>query len=166
MTMPDPTAGLRARILEALVTAPAGFVRDDSESAGAHASRPWRRHDQHHYYGGCALCRGEADTLVGAVMAVLDEAFPPQLAIAADFEITHEQAAAWQAAWTEAFGADEAGPRRFIVAPPNAVMIYRRTPEQRRAYLTGHRDEALANGIPADLIDMMIADAEAGGSDG
>jgi len=68
--------------------------------------------------------------------------------------------AAWRAAWAEAFTGDTQA--RMVVLPPNAVMIYRRTPEQRSAYLTDHRDEALANGIPEDLIDMLIADTEAG----
>ena len=89
------TADLRARILEALNTAPASFVRDDPESAAAHASRPWRRHDRHHYDGGCALCRGEADTLTDAVMAVV------QLALA---DGTNAPRGDWSAAWAELNG--------------------------------------------------------------
>lgn len=73
------TDDLRARILEALNTAPAAEIRDDAGDAARHASKPWRRHDQHHYDGCCALCRGEADTLADAVMAVLDEAIAQAL---------------------------------------------------------------------------------------
>jgi hypothetical protein len=140
--MPDPTADLRARIAAAL-----------------------REHQPPTHVDSAGLPADEFDCCADAVMAVLDEAFPPRFALAADSEITPEQAEAWQAARDEALGADEAGPHRFVVAPPNAVVIRRRTPEQRRAYLTDNRDEALANGIPADLIDMLIADAESSADD-
>jgi len=136
--MPDPTADLRARVAAAL-----------------------REHQPPTHVDSAGLPADEFDCCADAVMAVLDEAFPPSLAHAADSEITPEQAEAWQAAWDEL----AAQPTTILISPPNAVMIRRYTPEQRRAYLTDHRDEALANGVPADLIDMLIADAEAGGSD-
>lgn len=62
---------LRARILEALVTAPSAGVYDDAEGAAEHTSRPHRRHDKHNYHAFCALCQGEAETLADAVMAVV-----------------------------------------------------------------------------------------------
>ena len=43
---------------------------------------------------------------------------------------------------------------------PSAVTLRRRSPEERRAYLLEHRDEAIANGIPEELVDWMIQDAE------
>jgi hypothetical protein len=49
------------------------------------------------------------------------------------------------------------------ILPDGALTWRRRTPEERRAYLTDHRDEALAYGIPADLVDLMIGDAEESG---
>jgi hypothetical protein len=50
------------------------------------------------------------------------------------------------------------GPLRIL--PDGALTWRRRTPEERRTYLTDHRDEALAYGIPAALVDLMIGDAE------
>lgn len=44
--------------------------------------------------------------------------------------------------------------------PDGALTWRRRTAEERRAYLIDHRDEALAYGIPADLVDLMIGDAD------
>lgn len=117
-----------------------------------------RDHQPPTHVDSAGLPADEFDCCADAVMAVLDEAFPPMLTLAADSEITPEQAEAWQAAWDEL----AAQPTTILVAPPNAVMIYRRTPDERRRYLTDHRDEALANGIPADLIDMLIAVVEAG----
>ena len=46
------------------------------------------------------------------------------------------------------------------ILPDGALTWRRRTPEERRAYLTDHREEALAYGIPANLVDLMIGDAE------
>jgi hypothetical protein len=66
--MPDD---LRARIAEALNTTPAQFIQDDPDEGGWFKDRPYRRHDQHRYDGGCAMCRGETDTLVQAVIAVV-----------------------------------------------------------------------------------------------
>jgi hypothetical protein len=145
--MPDPAEALRRAIRDAARSVPIRL--------GPNALDIAQRG------GPIYLNGGETDQLVDAVMAVLDEAFPPQLAVATDSELTPEQADAWRAAWDEL----AKQPATILVAPPNAVMIRRRTPEQRRAYLTDHRDEALANGIPADLIDMLIADAEAAADD-
>jgi hypothetical protein len=64
---------LRARILEALVTAPCAEGRDIPGDAARYASKPHLRHDRHHFHAFCALCSGEADTLADAVMAVLDQ---------------------------------------------------------------------------------------------
>jgi hypothetical protein len=47
-----------------------------------------------------------------------------------------------------------------IVLAPGAVELRRRTPAERRAYLLEHRDEAITHGIPEDLVDWMIQDAE------
>lgn len=52
--------------------------------------------------------------------------------------------------------------RGVRVMPDGALAWRNRTPEQRRDYLTDHRDEALEYGIPADLVDLMIAEAEDG----
>jgi hypothetical protein len=51
------------------------------------------------------------------------------------------------------------------ILPDGALTWRRRTPGERRVYLTEHREEALAYGIPADLVDLMIGDAEAAGND-
>lgn len=64
---------LRAWILKALVKAPAASIRGDAENVAKHLAEPWDHHGQHEYYVHCALCRGEADTLADAVMAVFDE---------------------------------------------------------------------------------------------
>lgn len=53
------------------------------------------------------------------------------------------------------------GPLRIL--PDGALTWRRRTPEERRTYLTDYRDEALAYGIPAALVDLMIGDAEENG---
>lgn len=68
--MPDD---LRARILEALLTAPIARVRDDEESLALFADGSWHRHDDHKYDVHCALCRGEAETLADAVMGVVSD---------------------------------------------------------------------------------------------
>lgn len=67
-TMPDD---LRARIAEALNACPAQFIQDDPDEVDWFKDRPYRRHDQHRYDGGCAVCRGETDMLVQAVLAVV-----------------------------------------------------------------------------------------------
>lgn len=83
---------LRACVLEALNTAQAGFIRDDPESAASHRSGPWWRHDQHQYDGGCALCRGEAETIADAVLAALGEvAAPPMRPASKSWEIEDER---------------------------------------------------------------------------
>jgi hypothetical protein len=66
--MPDD---LRARIAEALNTTPAQFIQDAPDGEDWFKDRPYRRHDQHRYDGGCAMCRGETDTLADAVLAVV-----------------------------------------------------------------------------------------------
>lgn len=63
---------LRARILEALNTAPIARVRDD-------ATIEREPHDKHRYYAYCALCRGEAETLTDAVMVALADLLPDDL---------------------------------------------------------------------------------------
>lgn len=153
------TGDLRALILEALNTAPAAVIRDDPEEAARYSVRPYARHDKHQCHAFCALCSGEADTLADAVMAVLDKAFPPALAVFAEPAAQTPELAELRDRFAAAYEAQKAQPLRIM--PPNAVAIRRRTPEERRRYLVEHRDEALANGIPAELIDMMIADAEA-----
>jgi len=70
-TIPDVPEGLRARILEALNTAPAAFVRDVPETFADPDMVAWRRHDAHRYDATCALCRGEAETLADAVLAAV-----------------------------------------------------------------------------------------------
>jgi hypothetical protein len=61
----------------------------------------------------------------------------------------------------------EAAPRNgaLRVLPDGALAWYRRAPEERRVYLTKHRVEAMAYGIPADLVDLMIGDAEENADD-
>lgn len=61
---------------------------------------------------------------------------------------------AWAVAATEFLKPDPS------VKRPYAVTLRRRTPEQRRAYLVEHRDEAIAKGILPELVDQMIQDAE------
>ena len=66
--MPDD---LRSRIAEALNACPAQFIQDDPGEGNWFKDRPYRRHDQHRYDGGCAMCRGETDTLINAMLAVV-----------------------------------------------------------------------------------------------
>lgn len=90
-----------------------------------------------------------------AVIAVLDQQFPPMLALDPPPEMSPEQVAAWQAQWAEAVSGDTQ--IRVMVLPPSASGLWRRrTPGERRAYLLAHRDEAIERGIPEDLIDLMI----------
>ena len=97
------------------------------------------------------------DIATDAVMAVLDQEFPPPLIV--DFgetTLSPEQIAEW----TRVFNEAQTGPLRVL--PPNAPEIWRRrTPAERRAYLEAHRTEAIERGVPGDLIDLMIQDAEA-----
>lgn len=67
------TADLRALILEALNTAPAAFVCGNAETAALRQQSPAWRHEKHRFHGGCALCRGEADTLADAVLAAIGD---------------------------------------------------------------------------------------------
>lgn len=71
--MPDD---LRTRIAEVLNTTPAGFLRDHPDSLAFHVAGLAEevlssRHDRHNYLATCALCRGEADALADAVIAVV-----------------------------------------------------------------------------------------------
>lgn len=91
-----------------------------------------------------------------AVMAVLGEQFPPMLVLDPPSGLSPKQVAAW----AEAVSSDTT--QRLMILPPNASDLWRRrTPAERRAYLEAHRDEAIERGIPVDLVDMMIRDAEA-----
>jgi len=97
----------------------------------------------------------------GAAVRLLDllaEAFPPMLALAPG-QLSDVEMARLHRLWLEA-QADSTG--GLAILPPNASDLWRRyTPEQRRAWLTGHRDDAIERGIPGDLVDLMIQDAEA-----
>lgn len=67
---------LRARIVEALNTTPTKLLDGHPESLAFHADQlTWdmisARHDRHTYMATCALCRGEAETLADAVMALV-----------------------------------------------------------------------------------------------
>jgi hypothetical protein len=68
---PQPDDDLRSRIVEALNTCPAQFIQDDPDEGDWFKDRPYRRHDQHRYDGGCAMCRGETVALTEAVLAVV-----------------------------------------------------------------------------------------------
>jgi hypothetical protein len=95
--------------------------------------------------------------LVDVVMAVLDEAFPPQFALAPG-QVSDAEMARLHRLWLQA-QADSTG--GLVILPPNASDLWRRyTPEQRRDWLTAHRDDAIERGIPGDLVDLMIRDAE------
>lgn len=97
------------------------------------------------------------DAQTDAVMAVLDAQFPPLLAITPRSD---EETARLHRLWLEA-QADSTG--GLVVLPPNASDLWRRyTPEQRRDWLTEHRDDAIDRGIPGDLVDLVIRDAEDG----
>lgn len=102
------------------------------------------------------LSGNEADLLADAVMAVLAESAAPT------FEFPNawspEQLAQFEAEWARITA--EPNFYQIKILPPGPVEIWRRTPEERRAYLEDHRDEALAAGIPGDLIDLLIAEAE------
>lgn len=94
---------LRARITEALNTTPTKLLDDHPESLAFHADQlTWdvisARHDRHTYMATCALCRGEADTLTDAVMAVvqpeLDELRGKVTALEACYEVVAADAMA------------------------------------------------------------------------
>lgn len=69
MTAPDPTP-LRDRLAAVLRTTPS-VLMDTPEERARHAETPRNHHVTHHYYWGCAMCRGEVDTLADAVLAVV-----------------------------------------------------------------------------------------------
>jgi hypothetical protein len=61
---------LRARLADALANTPAAFMPADLPSPfGGHSLGEGQA--GHDYHGGCALCRGEINTLVEAVMTAL-----------------------------------------------------------------------------------------------
>jgi hypothetical protein len=66
----QPQPDLRKQIAEALRTAPS-VLMDTPEERDRHASNPRNHHISHHYYWGCAVCRGEVDTLADAALAVV-----------------------------------------------------------------------------------------------
>ncbi len=106
---------------------------------------------------GCRVCTPDAQA--DAVMAVLDEASPPQLTLAPE-QVSDEEMARLHRLWLEA-QADSTG--GLVILPPNASDLWRRyTPEQRRDWLTEHRDDAIERGIPGDLVDLIIQDGEDG----
>lgn len=58
---------LRARIENALTNTAAAFLRSEQDA-------PFTRHGVgHNYDGSCALCRGEVDTLLDAVMVIVED---------------------------------------------------------------------------------------------
>jgi hypothetical protein len=61
---------LRARLAEILANATAGFVPKDFERLN---TRHGEGDGGHIYDGACALCRGEIETLVDAMMPVIEE---------------------------------------------------------------------------------------------
>lgn len=70
--MTDPIPDLRARIRDALVTTPA--ARAMAATNATREASPFAVHGTgHNYDATCALCRGEADTLTDAVMAVIGQ---------------------------------------------------------------------------------------------
>lgn len=97
----------------------------------------------------------------GAAVRLLDlieQEYQPPLVV--DFSRT-EWSPEQIAEWTRVFNEGARGPLK--VMPPNAADLWRRhTPEQRRAWLLEHRDEAIERGIPGDLVDLMIRDAGRG----
>jgi hypothetical protein len=108
------------------------------------------------------LSGGEAEALTDAVMAVLGGVFRPAPPVDALAPLTDEEIGRLKAAFDDA---QKSWDGTYRVLRPNAVMIYSRTPGQRREYLVEHRDEALAAGLPGDLIDLLIAEAGAGVTD-
>lgn len=65
----EPQPDLREQVAEALRTAPSALM--DTEERARHAANPRNHHISHHYHWGCAVCRGEVDTLAAAVLAVV-----------------------------------------------------------------------------------------------
>lgn len=100
----------------------------------------------------------ERDELVKRV-AEMSAAFGPAGFISMDLsDVSLEEIEEWRERFQAAMAS---GARAELVEmPPTAFVLRRRTPEARRAYLTEHRDEAVARGIPGDLIDIMIAEDE------
>lgn len=66
----EPQSDLREQLAEALRTTPS-MLMDTPEERDRHAATPRNHHIGHHYYWGCAVCRGEVDTLADAALAVV-----------------------------------------------------------------------------------------------
>lgn len=95
------------------------------------------------------------------LIAVLDlvEDVPPAPFLINMSEVSEEEMQEWR----DRFEAEVAtGTYTWKSLPPSAFVLRRRTPEARRAYLEEHRDEAIANGIPGDLLDLLIGEFEDG----
>lgn len=102
-----------------------------------------------------------ASAMLAAVLPLHEQQVRAQLLA----EQEQERQEAYARAEQEFLDAWNAAPRdgALRILPDGALTWRRRTPEERRTYLTEHRDEALAYGIPTDLVDLMIGDAEEGG---
>jgi hypothetical protein len=75
-------------------------------------------------------------------------------------QLLHRQV--WAGPWLASGGAvgGDRMPTRADVeqqAGDGRVRLTRRTPEESRAYLIEHRDEQIAQGVPAEVIDALIA---------
>ena len=85
---------LRDRLAAALSSAPTKLIHDNPEALAFHRAGLGdevlsSRHDRHNYCATCALCRGETETLVDAVLAVVQPAM--------DRLAKYESAINWQA---------------------------------------------------------------------
>jgi ElaB/YqjD/DUF883 family membrane-anchored ribosome-binding protein len=88
----QPQPDLREQLAEALRTAPS-VLMDTPEERDRHAANPRNHHIGHHYYWGCAMCRGEVDTLADAVHAVVQERLDAKQAELASLRTTARSAA-------------------------------------------------------------------------
>lgn len=68
--MTDPAQDLRDRLADVLRTTPS-VLMDTPEDRARHADNPRNHHIEHHYYWGCAMCRGEVDTLADAALGII-----------------------------------------------------------------------------------------------
>lgn len=102
-------------------------------------------------------------TMLAAVLPLHEQQVRAQLLA----EQEQERKDAYARAEQEFLKVWSAAPRdgALRILPDGALTWRRRTPEERRTYLTEHRDEALAYGIPADLVDLMIGDTEESSND-
>jgi hypothetical protein len=102
----------------------------------------------------------------GRTLLVLLDTPPPTVSVYCDPGAETEDLAALREKSAAAFrAAVESWDGTLGVLPPTALAIWRRTPFERRRYLIEHRTEALARGIPGDLIDLLVAEAWAGVTD-